>query len=192
MSTTPRRFLVPLVLLAAITLAGCGLGGSGDETPAKTQTEEADDALTVTVGKGIGPVAVGDEREQLVEAFGDPDESLEQKNEFSGGMNDRLEWTDPAIAAVVVNLPDDPALEQDSEIIQLETTDEQVRTGNGLGIGASRADIEAAYPEVDCDDGSSDQVVLCRLGQQQAGSIVTDFFLEDDAVTRIVVGRIID
>lgn len=190
--------VLSLVLIPAAALGGCGSdddakpGVVADKGTDGGAREEAE-APVVVPGTGIGGVAIGDDREAVLERFGDPMRTLELENEFSGGTNDRLEWTEPhAIAVVVVPIPgDDPKAAASAEVIQLETTDEQVRTGNGTGIGDSREDLEAAYPDVDCDTGDP-QVILCRLGSQEPGSIVTDFFVTDDAITRIVVGRIID
>lgn len=196
----PTRLLLVLSLLLVPAAALGGCGSDDDATPgvvAENGTDggagEKAEAPVVVPGTGIGGVAVGDDREAVVERYGEPVRTLELENEFSGGTNDRLEWTEPhALAAVVAPISgDDPKVAASSEVIQLETTDEQVRTGNGLGIGDSREDLEAAYPDMDCDTGDP-QVILCRLGSQEPGSIVTDFFVTDDAITRIVVGRIID
>lgn len=199
----PRAVLVVLfVLVPCVVLAGCASDDDAKETPKASESsdedtgdddsskgEDTEDELVIVPGTGIGGVKVGDDEAALLDAFGEPERRTEMPNELSGGTNERLEWDSPKLAAVVAPIPPVDGGDPSTEVTQLETTDDRVRTANGLGLGDAQADVEAAYPEVSCDTG---EIRICRVGKEQAGSIVTDFFIEDDAVTRVVVGRIID
>lgn len=193
-----RAFLIVLLVLAStFAVVGCSSdddeGGAGTKA-SKTSTDPSqqegeDEDLVVVPGTGIAGVAVGDDEAAAVEELGDPDDRTTVPNEFSGSTNDRLEWKAPAVSVLVVPIPGEDGAEGTTEVIQVETTDDEVRTANGIGVGDRQVDVQEAYPDAKCDTGD---IIICRLGGEEAGDIVTDFFVEDERVTRIVVGRIID
>jgi hypothetical protein len=204
--THPRTLLAPLlVVLLAVTLAACSddesKSGSDSGAGAKTTqsapdevddpattTEDSDSAhaLRIEPGSGITGIAVGDTREQVVAALGEPAKTTDVKNEFSGGTNERLEFDGPRIAVLV------QAVGGKSEVLQVEVSDPTLATEDGdISIGASQDELLEAFPAARCDTGIG-TTHICRLGTERAGEVVTDFFVEDEQVVRIVVGRILD
>lgn len=186
-----------LVLASTFIVAGCSSddddGGDGKKA-SKTSTDPSqqegeDEDLVVVPGTGIAGVAVGDTEVEAIDALGEPDTRTTVPNEFSGSTNDRLEWKAPAVSVLVVPIPGEGGAEGTTEVIQVETTDDEVRTANGIGVGDRQVDVQDAYPDATCDTGD---IIVCRMGGEEAGDIVTDFFVEGDRVTRIVVGRIVD
>ena len=76
----------------------------------------------------------------------------------------------------------------DGGVSELESTDVRDRTRDGAGVGATEPQIRAALPKLLCDNAPRH----CHLGKYQAGRIVTDFFLRNGRVWRLVVGRVLD
>jgi hypothetical protein len=71
----------------------------------------------------------------------------------------------------------------------VETFDRDQRTSNGLGVGASLAQVRAREPGLHC--GSSDGERDCYLGTIKRGHRFTDFFFENgtSSMTAVIVGE---
>ena len=76
----------------------------------------------------------------------------------------------------------------DAGVSELESTDPRDRTAAGAGVGSTEAQLRAALPKLVCETAPRH----CHLGRYRAGRVVTDFFLRDGRVQRLVVGRVLD
>jgi hypothetical protein len=76
----------------------------------------------------------------------------------------------------------------DGGVSELESTDPRDRTVGGAGVGATESQLRAAVPKLVCEDNPRH----CHLGQYRAGRVVTDFFLRNGRVWRLVLGRVLD
>lgn len=211
--------LLPLALLSAtLMLAGCSDDDSttassresAEPTEAATDEEVADAAedaakdaakstedapapdqftdMKVVPGAGFGTVAVGATRAAVEEAFGAPSRVDRVPNELSGGTDTNLVYLDHWDEEQVIVRLDDQG-----RVSSLETYDASMKTEDEhVGIGSWKDEVTESFPETRCDDGGEGGVSICRLGPEQAGEVVTDFFVQDDQVRSIVIGRIVD
>jgi hypothetical protein len=71
----------------------------------------------------------------------------------------------------------------------IETFSRGQRTSNGLGVGASLAEVRARYPMVHCS--SSDGEKDCYLGTIKRGDLYTDFYFENgpSSMTAVIIGE---
>ena len=71
----------------------------------------------------------------------------------------------------------------------IETFSRGQRTSNGLGVGASLAEVRARDPSVHCS--SSDGERDCYLGTIKRGHIYTDFYFENGlaSMTAVIIGE---
>jgi hypothetical protein len=74
----------------------------------------------------------------------------------------------------------------DKNVSQVESRTPTDRTRTGLGVGSTRAALRRGVAGLRCD------AVHCYLGTFEGGSLVTDFFLTNGKVSRVVVGRVLD
>ncbi len=68
----------------------------------------------------------------------------------------------------------------------LQTTSPKERTARGAHVGSTKAELVARVRGLKCETGH------CFRGSFTAGKRVTDFFLRQGRVTRIVIGFVID
>jgi hypothetical protein len=71
----------------------------------------------------------------------------------------------------------------------IETFSPGQRTSNGLGVGASLAEVRARDPGVHCS--SSNGEMDCYLGSIKRGHLYTDFYFENgpSSITAVIIGE---
>lgn len=153
------RRLLPLTALATLALA-----------PAAAQAH-------VVPGEGMLGLRVGDSLRHVRAVLGAPDRTLVRHDEILGRVrNDRYGKTGIAYDAT------GPA----AHVITLTTKSKRERLAGGIGVGTTRAALQAAIPGLDCTGRH------CTLGRFRAGRIVTEFTVRHGRVVRVTVGRVID
>jgi hypothetical protein len=77
-----------------------------------------------------------------------------------------------------------------ARVIAMDTTSRGERLANGIGVGSTRAAVDARVRGARCKvEFGHDH---CYVGEFRAGEIVTDFLLRSGRVSRISVARVID
>lgn len=182
------RILIQLLFIlsiASFTLSGCGESAKGDAPDTKpkdggTKTKPVEEsAVLVEPGVGISGVKIDDTPSTMEEVLGAPSKQEPSINEATGVSGTEFTYDEPPLRILVAN----------DVVQQVETTSPEAATADGVGFGASQAEIKEAFPEAICDEG---EIVVCRIGKEQAGEILTDFLLKDDGAYRIVVARLLD
>jgi hypothetical protein len=190
------RLLLPLFVLAlaAATLSGCADNAkedapnkrpkaSGPATAAKTDETESnpknESIVLVEPGFGIAGVKIDDAPAAMEQVLGPASKESPYTNEATGVPGTEFTYDEREMRILVAN----------DVVQQIEATSPEAATADGVGYGASQAEIKKAFPDAACDEG---EIVVCRIGKEQAGEILTDFLLKDDAAYRIVVARLLD
>jgi hypothetical protein len=70
-------------------------------------------------------------------------------------------------------------------VVEITTTRSSERTGSGVGVDSTEADVRRSYPTVVC--GPSGGFRRCRLGSGKPGTRATDFLLGRGRVLQISV-----
>jgi hypothetical protein len=70
-------------------------------------------------------------------------------------------------------------------VVEVTTTRSSERTGSGVGVDSSEAQVRRAYPSVTC--GPSGGFRRCRLGSGEPGTRATDFLLGRGKVLQISI-----
>ena len=70
-------------------------------------------------------------------------------------------------------------------VVEITTTRSSERTGSGVGVDSSEAQVHRAYPGVVC--GSSGGFRRCRLGSGNPGTRATDFLIGRGKVLQVSV-----
>lgn len=135
MKTIREILLLSLLMVPLVVLTGCGK---------KTTEEEPPVELTIEPLVGIGPVKFGMSKDEVIEHFGQPDRIFEGKVtklnyvpsrglsfvvDAELGMNEIGCWSDGMLPSRITTFSG--------------------RTKEGIGIGAAREEIVAAYGQPD-------------------------------------------
>ena len=168
-----------LLVAAALIAVGCGSDDSDDssakakdpkETTADTNEESPDPEerpdpdLAIDPGAGIAGVRIGDSAADVERVLGEADTTTPANNEATGQVQERLVFGDQQVELII----------GDDRVVQVETTNPDSRTDGGVGVGSSQADFDEAFPDAVCDADA--ELNLCRLGEEEPGEILTDFF----------------
>jgi opacity protein-like surface antigen len=70
-------------------------------------------------------------------------------------------------------------------VVEVTTTRSTERTGSGVGVDSSEAQVRRAYPSVTC--GPSGGFRKCRLGSGSPGTRATDFLLGRGKVLQVSI-----
>jgi hypothetical protein len=137
-----------------------------------------DAAAMIQLDRGIAGARLGATREDVRAALGKPSKSAGGTNEFgrwvrydyAGGLRVFFQGRERVTSVQLTGLGD--------------------RTAKGVGVGSTEAEVTANVPGVECE--TFETVRLCTRGDSLPGKRVTDFFITDGKVARIVVGIVID
>jgi hypothetical protein len=181
--------VMSLLLVPSLVVTGCGSDDGSESNDARSSSAEPEGeaAPGIVPGESIAGVAVGDPLADVQAALGDPVRDERLDNEISGAADDHLEWDEPRVEVTMAPIqPFDDRDAATTEAVQVSTIDDSLRTAEDIGVGSSRSEVEETY-DLECD---AETISICRL--EATDNVVTDFFVKDDLVTRVVVGRIID
>ena len=110
--------------------------------------------------------------------LGKPTRSTTGKNEF--GPYTRYVY--PRVTVI---------FQGNAAVTSVETTSAKERTGSGIGVGSTVAQVKARVPGVKCDLAGT--IGDCHVGEFKPGKRVTDFIVNrNHRVVRVVVGFVID
>jgi hypothetical protein len=135
----------------------------------------------IVVGKSIAGLKLGMTQSQARARLEDPPKKTSVANAITGPQT-KLAWQ--GIFALFIT---------GDALNQVETTLPTERTPSGLGVGSKLAKVHSGLTGENCS--SSAGIYSCRIGGNQAGDVVTDFFFKGGAggrVNRVVVGTIVD
>jgi hypothetical protein len=166
----------------AAETTGAQTTGAETTAGATTGTEEAAEGRLIVAGASIGAARLDMSREELEAALGEPQDEQRSQGEIGGPTID-LAFPDDLEVRLSA---DDP-----QEVTSVETTSDDYATASGIGVGTSMADLQREYPRAECDPPG--EIRICRVGgSTDLSKPVTDFFVSNDAVTRVSIGYIVD
>lgn len=77
-----------------------------------------------------------------------------------------------------------------TRVTGLRTRSRLERTGRGIGVGSTEADVKAKVAGVRCRTESG--LRHCFLGRFLPGRVITDFHIRRDRVSSVVIGFVLD
>jgi hypothetical protein len=75
-------------------------------------------------------------------------------------------------------------------VSSIATTGRKERTAAGVGVGSTQAHVRARVANVRCERLFNQR--HCYVGSFRPGTRVTDFFIRNGRVTRVVIGFVLD
>lgn len=160
-----RRHL-PIVVLAALIAVSAGCGGS-DKKVEPTIVEQV----------GIAGINVGMTRLEVRSLLGQPTKQTRGSNDFGPFVEYR--YGDLRIG-----------FQGAQKVTDISTSRQLDRTRSGIGPGSTRDELKKQLPKAVCKrEFGYDH---CYLGKWAPGKRITDFAMEQDRVSRVVVGTVID
>ena len=167
-----KRYITAVILiLMLICLTACGRGtqknGANAEKTASPQ-ETAQQEAGWYFEKGDVKIEIGAKAEPILKALGDPKSSYEAPSCAFDGMD--VIYTYPGFEVLTY------VMDGEAKISGVVLRDDTVETAEGICIGSSKADVEAAYGKIE-EGATSLQVTR--------GSCELLVILTDDAVSSI-------
>lgn len=131
---------------------------------------------------GIAKVKLGNTQKQVIKKKGQPDARKKMANEILGTVT---------LFKYGPNGDDLEVMLYDKRVIGVSTRSEAERTSEGTGVGSTKAEVKAEFPQASCDKiGGHKQI--CFNGDLDPGEAVTVFRLKRKVVTEAEVQRVID
>lgn len=132
----------------------------------------------IQVQRGISGIAIGMSQDQVRAGLGTP---TVQRGHNEFGSFTTFRYTRLGITVV---------FQGNAGVTAVATTGFGDRTANGAGVGSTEATVMARVGGVHCSTIAGFR--HCQVGLSRAGRRVTDFFIHDGRVSRVVVGVVID
>lgn len=139
-------------------------------------TAEAD--AMIQIDRGIAGARIGSTQSEVKAALGNPSKQAKGTNDFGPW----LRYTYGGGVTVF--------FQGREEVTSIETTGLGDRTSRGIGVGSTEAAVQSRVPKVRCETLS--KMRSCHTNDFVPGKRVTDFFIKDGKVARVVVGIVID
>lgn len=134
-------------------------------------------APAIRIGHGIAGVVLGMSQAAARAKLGKPVIVVHGKNDFGP-------YTELRYHGYVVDL------QGNDRVTSIVTTLVREKTPAGIGVGSSWSQVRAKVPHVRCEGTAT--LGDCHVGRLLPGKTVTDFFIRDGKVSRVVVGVVLD
>jgi hypothetical protein len=132
---------------------------------------------TIAIGRGIAGVRLGMSPASVRARLGKPVTVVHGKNEFGA-------YTELRYRGYVV------VLQENDRVTSIVTTLAREKTPAGIGVGSSWSQVQKRVPRVRCDGTAT--LGDCHVGLLLPAKTVTDFFVVNGRVNRVVVGIVLD
>jgi len=134
-------------------------------------------APAIRIGHGIAAVVLGMSQASVRAKLGKPLKVVLAKNEFGP-------YTELRYRGYVVDL------QGNERVTSIVTTLAREKTPAGVGVGSLWSQVRAKVPHVRCEGSAT--LGDCHVGRLLPGKTVTDFFVRNGKVSRVVVGIVLD
>ena len=131
----------------------------------------------IRIGHGIAGVVLGMSQASARSKLGTPLDVVHAKNEFGP-------YTELRYRGYVVDL------QGNERVTSIVTTLAKEKTPAGVGVGSLWSQVRAKVPHVRCEGSAT--LGDCHVGRLLPGKTVTDFFIRNGKVSRVVVGIVLD